>query len=125
MCDFLQRVHLNIQVGEHAVDYQQIVAKDKLNDLQLRMRQLMDQVEQINKEQAYQRVSHQCYFWWALNRISKLSIVVRGYLVLYNAWPGGGFRVFHWFPQNCPFKFAVIRRHNYGSMLYKVCYAIE
>ena len=50
-------MHLNIQVGEHAVDYQQIVAKDKLNDLQLRMRQLMDQVEQINKEQAYQRVS--------------------------------------------------------------------
>ena len=59
-CNFLQRVHLNIRVGEHAVDYQQIVAKDKLNDLQLRMRQLMDQVEQINKEQAYQRVSHQC-----------------------------------------------------------------
>ena len=58
-CDFMQRVHLNIQVGEHAVDYQQIVAKDKLSDLQLRMRQLMDQVEQINKEQAYQRVSQQ------------------------------------------------------------------
>ena len=55
----MQRVHLNIQVGEHAVDYQQIVAKDKLSDLQLRMRQLMDQVEQINKEQAYQRVSQQ------------------------------------------------------------------
>ena len=48
---------MNINVGEQAVDYQQIVAKDKLNDLQLRMRQLMDQVEQITKEQAYQRVS--------------------------------------------------------------------
>ena len=54
----MQRVHLNIRVGEHAVDYEQIVAKDKLNDLQLRMRQLMDQVEQITKEQAYQRVSN-------------------------------------------------------------------
>lgn len=52
---------MNIQVGEHAVDYQQIVAKDKLNDLQLRLRQLMDQVEQINKEQAYQRVSRHLY----------------------------------------------------------------
>lgn len=48
---------MSIRVGEHAVDYAQIVAKDKLNDLQLRMRQLMDQVEQISKEQAYQRVS--------------------------------------------------------------------
>ena len=52
---------MSLQVGEHAVDYQQIVAKDKLNDLQLRMRQLMDQVEQINKEQAYQRVNHYFY----------------------------------------------------------------
>ena len=30
--------------------------KEKLNDLQLRVRQLLDQVEQIVKEQAYQRV---------------------------------------------------------------------
>ena len=30
--------------------------KEKLNDLQLRVRQLLDQVEQIIKEQAYQRV---------------------------------------------------------------------
>uniref|UniRef100_A0A915N0H6 GOLD domain-containing protein n=1 Tax=Meloidogyne javanica TaxID=6303 RepID=A0A915N0H6_MELJA len=49
------RVHLDIQVGEHAQDYQQIAAKDKLNDLQLRVRQLLDQVEQITKEQNYQR----------------------------------------------------------------------
>ena len=53
----LQRVHLDIQVGEHANDYQQIAAKDKLTELQLRVRQLLDQVEQITKEQNYQRVS--------------------------------------------------------------------
>ena len=52
-----QRVHLDIQVGEHAVDYQQIQAKDKLTELQLRIRQLLDQVEQVTKEQNYQRVS--------------------------------------------------------------------
>ena len=57
MCVF-QRVHLDIQVGEHAVDYQQIQAKDKLSELQLRIRQLLDQVEQITKEQNYQRVRH-------------------------------------------------------------------
>ncbi|XP_059141499.1 transmembrane emp24 domain-containing protein eca-like isoform X3 [Physella acuta] len=49
------RVHLDINVGEHAVDYQQVQAKDKLTELQLRVRQLLDQVEQITKEQNYQR----------------------------------------------------------------------
>ena len=43
-------------MGEHANDYQQIAAKDKLTELQLRVRQLLDQVEQITKEQNYQRV---------------------------------------------------------------------
>jgi len=50
------RVHLDISIGEHAVDYGQIAAKEKLNELQLRIRQLLDQIEQITKEQAYQRV---------------------------------------------------------------------
>lgn len=35
--------------------YAQVAAKDKLNELQLRIRQLLDQVEQITKEQNYQR----------------------------------------------------------------------
>ncbi|KAI0211856.1 Transmembrane emp24 domain-containing protein eca [Lamellibrachia satsuma] len=52
------RVHLDIQVGEHAVDYQQVAAKDKLTELQLRIRQLLDQVEMITKEQNYQRRVH-------------------------------------------------------------------
>ena len=47
----LQRVHLDIQVGEHANDYAEIAAKDKLSELQLRVRQLVEQVEQIQKEQ--------------------------------------------------------------------------
>ncbi|XP_011802281.1 PREDICTED: uncharacterized protein LOC105515146 [Colobus angolensis palliatus] len=51
------RVHLDIQVGEHANDYAEIAAKDKLSELQLRVRQLVEQVEQIQKEQNYQRVS--------------------------------------------------------------------
>jgi p24 family protein alpha len=52
----LQRVHLSIQVGEGANDYQEIAARDKLSELQLRVRQLLDQVDQIGKEQNYQRV---------------------------------------------------------------------
>jgi p24 family protein alpha len=49
------RVHLDIQVGEHAVDYANVAQKEKLTELQLRIRQLLDQVEQITKEQNYQR----------------------------------------------------------------------
>lgn len=43
-------------MGEHANDYAEIAAKDKLSELQLRVRQLIEQVEQIQKEQNYQRV---------------------------------------------------------------------
>lgn len=50
------RVHLDIQVGEHAINYGDVVQKEKLSELQLRIRQLLDQVEQITKEQNYQRV---------------------------------------------------------------------
>ncbi|CAG5134664.1 unnamed protein product [Candidula unifasciata] len=71
------RVHLDISVGEHAVDYQQVQAKDKLTELQLRVRQLLDQVEQITKEQNYQRYreerfrqtsesTNQRVLWWAI-----------------------------------------------------------
>lgn len=52
----LPQVHLDIQVGEHAVDYANVAQKEKLTELQLRIRQLLDQVHQITKEQAYQRV---------------------------------------------------------------------
>lgn len=48
---------MDIQVGEHTNNYPEIAAKDKLTELQLRVRQLLDQVEQIQKEQNYQRVS--------------------------------------------------------------------
>lgn len=50
-------MYLDIQVGQHANNYPEIAAKDKLTELQLRARQLLDQVEQIQKEQDYQRVS--------------------------------------------------------------------
>ena len=71
------RVHLEILVGEHANDYEQIASKDKLTELQLRMRQLLDQIDQITKEQAYQRYreerfrstsesTNQRVLWWAL-----------------------------------------------------------
>jgi len=71
------RVHLDIQVGEHAIDYANVAQKEKLTELQLRVRQLLDQVEQITKEQNYQRYreerfrqtsesTNQRVLWWAL-----------------------------------------------------------
>ena len=46
---------MDIQVGEHAINYADVAQKEKLSELQLRVRQLLDQVEQITKEQNYQR----------------------------------------------------------------------
>lgn len=47
---------MDIQVGEHAIDYAQVAQKEKMSELQLRIRQLINQVDQITKEQDYQRV---------------------------------------------------------------------
>ncbi|XP_048369494.1 transmembrane emp24 domain-containing protein 4 isoform X1 [Sphaerodactylus townsendi] len=71
------RVHLDIQVGEHTNNYPEIASKDKLTELQLRARQLLDQVEQIQKEQNYQRYreerfrmtsesTNQRVLWWSI-----------------------------------------------------------
>lgn len=38
------------------MDYQEVASKEKLSELELRVKQLLDQVEQIQKEQNYQRV---------------------------------------------------------------------
>lgn len=82
------RVHLEILIGEHANDYEEIAAKDKLTELQLRMRQLLDQVDQISKEQSYQRYreekfrstsesTNQRVLWWAV--IQTLVLLVTGF----------------------------------------------
>lgn len=80
------RVHLDIQVGEHAIDYANIAQKEKLSELQLRLRQLLDQVEQITKEQNYQRYreerfrqtsesTHRRVFWWSFTQSVVLLIM--------------------------------------------------
>jgi hypothetical protein len=38
-----------LQVGEHAIDYAHVAQKEKLSELQLRVRQLLDQVSLINE----------------------------------------------------------------------------
>lgn len=48
-----------MQLGERISDDAAFQDKDKLSQLHLRLRQLVEQVEQIQKEQEYQRVSNQ------------------------------------------------------------------
>jgi hypothetical protein len=80
------RVHLDIQVGEHAIDYANVAQKEKLTELQLRVRQLLDQVEQITKEQNYQRYreerfrqtsesTNQRVLWWSLTQLCILLVM--------------------------------------------------
>lgn len=54
------RVSLDIAVGDHALNYKEIASKEKLNDIQLRVRQLLDQVAMLAKDQDFQRVSELC-----------------------------------------------------------------
>ncbi|KAG7247094.1 hypothetical protein CRUP_018384 [Coryphaenoides rupestris] len=83
-----QRVHLDIQVGEHTNNYAEIAAKDKLTELQLRVRQLVEQVDQIQKEQNYQRYreerfrqtsesTNQRVLWWSI--VQTLILVAIGF----------------------------------------------
>jgi hypothetical protein len=67
---------LDIQVGEHAVDYAHIAQKEKLSELQLRVRQLLDQVEQITKEQNYQRVRRNRRFSFLLSEAQLKNAII-------------------------------------------------
>uniref|UniRef100_A0A8C6ALP0 GOLD domain-containing protein n=1 Tax=Monodon monoceros TaxID=40151 RepID=A0A8C6ALP0_MONMO len=68
-------IHLDMQLGEHTNDYTELSANDKLTLLHLRIQQLVEQVEKIQKEQEYQRVreerfrqtsesTNQRVLWW-------------------------------------------------------------
>ncbi|XP_078053553.1 transmembrane p24 trafficking protein eclair [Augochlora pura] len=80
------RVHLDIQVGEHAIEYANIKQKEQFTELELRIRQLLDQVDQITKEQNYQRYreerfrqtsesTHRRVLWWSLTQSVVLLIM--------------------------------------------------
>ena len=72
-------------VGEHANDYEEIASKDKLSELQLRLRQILEQSDQITKEQSYQRYreerfratsdsTNQHVLWWAVLQTAVLGV---------------------------------------------------
>ena len=82
------RVHFDLSVGEGANDYEAIRKDEKLSEIQLRIRQLLDQVEGIIKEQDYQRVREMRFrntsestnarvLWWSIAQTAIL--VCTGY----------------------------------------------
>lgn len=79
------RVYLNIQIGEATVNYKEIAEKEKLTELQLRVRQLIDQLDQIQKEQNYQRIRESRFratsentnsrvLWWSIMQVTLLLV---------------------------------------------------
>ncbi|XP_005408746.1 PREDICTED: transmembrane emp24 domain-containing protein 11 [Chinchilla lanigera] len=71
------RIHLDIRVGEHDLDSAIAQAKDKVNEVTFKLEHLIEQIEQILKEQNYQRDREENFrmtsedtnsnvLWWAL-----------------------------------------------------------
>lgn len=54
---FVQRIHLEIRVGQRDLDAGLAQAKDRVNEVSFKLEHLIEQIEQIVKEQNYQRVS--------------------------------------------------------------------
>ncbi|MBZ3888696.1 Transmembrane emp24 domain-containing protein 11 [Sciurus carolinensis] len=71
-----ERIHLDIRVGEHDLDAAKAQAKDKVNEVTFKLEHLTEQIEQILKEQNYQRDREEIFrmtsedtnsnvLWWA------------------------------------------------------------
>nr|XP_031295065.1 transmembrane emp24 domain-containing protein 11 isoform X2 [Camelus dromedarius] len=71
-----ERIHLDIRVGEHDLDAAIAQAKDKVNEVSFKLEHLIEQIEQIIKEQNYQRDREEKFritsedtnnnvLWWA------------------------------------------------------------
>ncbi|XP_016051386.1 PREDICTED: transmembrane emp24 domain-containing protein 11 [Miniopterus natalensis] len=70
------RIHLDIRVGEHDLEAAIAQAKDKVNEVSFKLEHLIEQLEQIVKEQNYQRDREENFrmtsedtnsnvLWWA------------------------------------------------------------
>jgi len=51
---------LDIRIGEHFLDEAVVQAKDKVNEVNVRVEHLLEQIHHISKEQNYERV---CMFF--------------------------------------------------------------
>ncbi|XP_001376145.3 transmembrane emp24 domain-containing protein 11-like [Monodelphis domestica] len=80
------RIHLDIRIGEHDLDAVIAQAKDKVNEVNYKLEHLTEQIEQIIKEQNYQREREENFrmtsedtnssvLWWALAQMLILILV--------------------------------------------------
>nr|CDS28640.2 hypothetical transcript [Hymenolepis microstoma] len=81
----LRHSSLDIAIGGHGTDYKEVASKEKLNDIELRIRQLLDQVAMLAKDQDFQRAREE-YFrrlsesinsrvtWWSIIQVILLIL---------------------------------------------------
>ncbi|XP_056394854.1 transmembrane emp24 domain-containing protein 11-like [Hyla sarda] len=80
------RIHLDVQVGEHPLDYAKVDPKDKVKEVSYGLEHLMGEVNHIMKEQEYQREREEYYrrksedmngnvLWWAIAQTIILTTV--------------------------------------------------
>ncbi|NXR57087.1 TMD11 protein, partial [Hippolais icterina] len=71
------RIHLDIRVGEHFLDESAIQAKDKVNEVNVRLEHLIEQIHHVTREQDYEREREEKFrktseetnsniLWWAI-----------------------------------------------------------
>ncbi|KYR03165.1 emp24/gp25L/p24 family protein [Tieghemostelium lacteum] len=74
------RLHLDLETGAGANDYEDIAKVEQLNSMEISIRRLNDRVNQIRKEQSYQRGREQTFrntsestnsrvMWWSLLQV--------------------------------------------------------
>lgn len=57
LCRVVQKLHLDIQMGEHVIGHDTHKTKDKMETLENNLSHLVDQMKYITMQQEYQRVS--------------------------------------------------------------------
>lgn len=57
LCRVVQKLHLDIQMGEHVIGHDTDKTKDKMETLENNLSHLVDQMKYITMQQEYQRVS--------------------------------------------------------------------
>lgn len=59
LCLYVQKVHLDVQMGEHTLDPNAAKAKDTMKAMEYNLQHLIDQMWYISRQQDFQRVSKQ------------------------------------------------------------------
>ncbi|XP_068458074.1 transmembrane emp24 domain-containing protein 9-like [Clinocottus analis] len=80
-------LHLDVRVGDRTNDYRDIAARDRLTELQLRVRQLTEQIYHIRNEQEYHKLraenlrhvdfcTNKLVFWWVMIRMLYVVVII-------------------------------------------------